>query len=208
MKNYSIGMLKISENLNISVFFLISVLLLFYSQGFLYSALIIISALIHEGSHLFFLKRYGAQIKNIYIFPFGIDISADTSRLSYKKEIAVALSGSLSNLCLTLISCCFFTLMPSSALLFFALCNLFLGIFNLIPLSFFDGGKALRLFIYDIFSIDKAFYIYKAAEILSSLFFLTLCVFSIYCSNFNFSVIAVVLYASVSSLAQSSRYLA
>ena len=201
MRVSSAAMIKISDKISISVFSFAALFLFFYSQGFTYALILLASAALHEFAHLFFLCRFGTEITSISVFPFGIDIRADTSLLSYKKELICTLAGSFSNLIFAFFSYLLLLLSPSPVLMFFALSNLFLGLINLIPLSFFDGGKAIRLILYDNFDIDTAFYLHKATDILASAIFLFLCLFAAAGSDFNISVCAVICYASVSTLA-------
>ena len=201
MAELSSGMLKLSDKIYVSIFSLVALTLFFISQGFVYSLLFILSATLHETAHLLFLSLYGAKITKIVIFPFGIDICADTMLLSYKKELVCTLAGSLANLLFALLGCLLMNVFPSPQLLFFVLCNVFLGILNLIPLSFFDGGKALRLILYDCLEIDRAFYIHKGLDILSALVFLCFALFAAACSSFNFSVCVVIVYAALSTFA-------
>jgi hypothetical protein len=77
---------------------------------------------------------------------------------------------------------------------------------NLIPISFLDGGKALRLIIYDCLDIDKAFFIHKSLDIFSSVILVIICLFLILCSKYNPSVISILLYAAVSSAAGIKKY--
>lgn len=195
------GMIRVSERLRISIFTLFALTFFILGQGFVYSALLLISAAIHEASHLIFLHRYGAKILCVTLYPFGIDINADTSRLSYKKELICTLAGCLANAFFAMVSGAFLLLFPSPQLLFFVLCNVFLCTVNLIPLSFFDGGKALRLVLYDNLDIDKAFYVYKSLEIISAVIFLCFSFFIMAGSDFNLSVICVMIYASLSTFA-------
>lgn len=197
----SFGMIKISESLRISIFSLFALLFLFAGQGATYAAIFIASVTLHEASHIYFLYRYSAKFLCVTIYPFGIDINADTSRLSYKKELICTLAGCLSNALSFIVSCTFMFLFPSPVLLFFMLCNVFLCAVNLIPLSFFDGGKALRLIIYDNFDIDTAFYTHKALDIASAVAFLCFSFFIMAGSDFNLSVVCVVIYASLSTFA-------
>ena len=201
MKLSSFGIIKVTRKISVSIFAFVSLFLFFCSQGILYSLIFTTCAILHECSHLYFLKHYGASLNSITIYPFGVDINADTSRLSYKKELVCTLSGSLANLIFALFAYVLFVLLPSPEVLFFILCNLFLGLINLIPLSFFDGGKALRLLVYDIFEIDKAFYVHKSLDIISALIFVFFCFYAIVSSDFNFSVCAVIIYAAISTLA-------
>lgn len=199
MNNF--GMIKASEKLQISIFSLFALIFFFMGQGSVYSSLVLASAVLHEASHLFFLYRYGAKILGVTIYLFGVDINADTSRLSYKKELTCTLAGCLSNAALALVSGVFLHFFPCEKLLFFMLCNIFLCIINLIPLSFFDGGRAIRLILYDCLDIDRAFYIHKFLDGFSALIFLCFSLFITVGSDFNLSVICVVIYASLSTLA-------
>lgn len=201
MKSVNFGIIKVSEKIYVSVFSFFALIFFCMGQGFIYSFLFLISAALHEASHLFFLLRYGAKIDKITIFPFGIDMNADTRLLSYKKELICTLAGCLANLLTFAASgfaMCFFS---SPRLLFFMICNIFLCALNLIPLSFFDGGKALRLIIYDSLDIDKAFYVHKLLDIVSAIIFLCFSLFIMAGSDFNLSVICVVIYASLSTFA-------
>jgi Zn-dependent protease len=172
-----------------------------FGQGLIYSAIFLSAAVLHEISHLFFLTRFEARIKKVSVYPFGIDIRADTSRLSYKKEIICTLAGSAANLFFALFGAVLLCRFQHEYLLFFVMCNIFLGSINLIPLSFFDGGKALRLMLYDRLDIDRAFYVYRFLDMFSALLFLAFSFFVMFFSDFNFSVCTVILYASVSTLA-------
>lgn len=188
----------VAGKIYVSVFSFISIALFILGQNPVYVSIIILSALLHESAHICFLKIYRAKIERICIFPLGCEIFADTSRLSYKKELIVTLSGSLTNISLFILSYFVLKLYPLRFLLFFAVCNLFLGVINLIPLSFFDGGKALRLILYDCLEIDRAFYLHFSFDIFSSLIFFIFSLFLILYSNFNLSVSLVTLYASLS----------
>lgn len=200
MSNYR-SLIKISRHIYISIFALPAFVFFVTAQGFLYAFLFLLCALIHEFSHLLFLYIYGAKIYSVTIFPFGIDISADTSRISYKKELICTLAGSISNLVFAAAGGFFLQRFPCPPLLFFIMCNIFLGCMNLIPLSFFDGGKALRLILYDCLDIDRAFYIHKSLDIFSALIFVFFSLFIITGSDFNISVIFVILYAALSTFA-------
>ncbi len=205
MTNLSFGMLKLSDKIYVSIFSFAALAFFFVSQGFVYSLMFFLSAMLHEFSHLLFLSLYGAKITRITVFPFGIDIAADTRLLSYKKELVCTLAGSLANLIFASFGCLLLHFFASPPLLFFVLCNVFLGGVNLIPLSFFDGGKALRLILYDCLEIDKAFYIHKGLDIFSSLLFLCFSLFIIAGSDFNLSVCAMIVYAAISTFASPTN---
>ena len=194
----STGIIKISEKVYISIFSLVSSILFVSSQGLVSSLIFASAVVIHELSHLFFLYRFNAKTEKITLYPFGIDICADTSRISYKKELIITLAGSVANILSALFAIIILRKTPSPNLLFFIICNLFLGILNLIPLPCFDGGKAVRLILYDNLEIDRAFYAARFCNMLSSAAVLFACFFLICFSHFNISVIMLSVYACVS----------
>lgn len=200
MNKTNFGIITLTEKLHISIFSVFTLLFVLIGQGFTYSIIFISAVSIHEASHIFFLSIFGAEIKRVTLYPFGIDMDCDTKRLSYKKELIVVLSGSFTNLLFALTSYAVLSFFPSPPLLFFIICNTFLALFNLIPLSFFDGGRALRLLFYDRLEIDTAFYASRYADIASALIFFVLSLYLLHFSDFNFSVCALVTYACISCL--------
>lgn len=193
-------MICVSGKLSISVFAFIAAIFFALSQGLFCSFVFFGAIFIHELSHIFFILRFGGRIEKITVYPFGIDILADTHLLSYKKEIVIALSGSCANLLCALFGCIVFRTFPNPNLLFFILCHLSLGLFNLIPLSFFDGGRALRLFLFDVFELDTAFCLQRVFDIVFSLFFLSVCLTAVLYSNINLSVFMLAVYACLTVL--------
>ena len=194
------GMIQISQKVNISVFAVIAFILFCLSQGIIYSLLFFSAVIIHELSHIVFLVRFKVPIIGISVYPFGIDIKADTLRLSYKKELVVTLAGCLSNLLCALTGFVIFHFISTPYILFFIMCHSALGFFNLIPVSFFDGGRALRLLLYDSFEIDTAFCLQRICDIFSCLVFLLAGMFLIVFSHINLSVVALSIYSAATVL--------
>ncbi len=105
---------------------------------------VFVSALLHECAHLALLLSYGAKGLTLTLLPGGARIeNAALQTLSYPRQLACALAGPAVNLTLAgALSVCaaHFGAEP-----FFqaARVNWLLGGFNLLPLSFLDGGRAL-----------------------------------------------------------------
>lgn len=100
---------------------------------------VLASALGHELGHLAALRLAGARVTQIRLTAFGAEISADTRRLSYPKEILCTLAGPAVNLLLAL----FFARVTGNFGI--AGANLLLGCFNLLPIPALDGGRTLHL---------------------------------------------------------------
>lgn len=118
-----------------------ALLFLFRSGGLIlgfYSACII-----HELGHIVAIRLTGGCIREISLSFLGIKISADPAS-TRAKGLAVLLSGPAANLltggiCLRL-----------GIFGFFARFSIAEGLFNLLPLSFLDGGAALELLTQNI----------------------------------------------------------
>ena len=98
------------------------------------------AVLIHETGHILALRLTGGKVVGAALSPFGITVKA-AYPVSYKKTLFIDLSGPLFGILAYL-------LFRGSA---FSYYNLFLSLFNLLPVSSLDGGKAaaslLRLFL-------------------------------------------------------------
>ena len=101
--------------------------------------LVILSALCHELGHLTALRLVGAKVEQIRLTAFGAEIRADTRYLPYGREIFCTLAGPALNPHPAVV------LARAAGDYLLAGANLFLGVFNLLPLPSLDGGRALYL---------------------------------------------------------------
>ncbi len=88
---------------------------------------------IHELGHLLAMKLTGAEVTAIRFYGGGIGISADTEELSKPARLIIYSAGCLTNL--------------AFALILRDPVNLAIALFNLMPVSYFDGGMILRLLL-------------------------------------------------------------
>lgn len=123
--------------------FIITLAVFFVGGDYLYTLLMLLSAIIHEAGHLTVMKILGVRVKALVLGLFGGTIFLDKRLVSYPREFFISVSGSLFNLAASLVL--FFILRQrfTSLLFFFFLSNLLYGIFNLLPISALDGGQAL-----------------------------------------------------------------
>lgn len=127
--------------------FLIPLLFLFWGSPPEEAVLFLVAVAIHESGHLAMLFYFKVPIKSFALTPFGAHILTEDPYLSYRKEIAVFLSGPLAGIAAAMGLIPFIRMHLSSAVLYFFFCNLFLSAVNLLPASSLDGGGALFSFL-------------------------------------------------------------
>ncbi|MGN0594977.1 MAG: site-2 protease family protein [Hominimerdicola sp.] len=94
----------------------------------------------HELGHIFFMTLFSSPPEKIVVYGGGIRITPRNEKmLSDTKDIIILLAGCGVNFLLA-----FITVMINGKPDFFAETNILLGIFNLLPFKYFDGGKVLE----------------------------------------------------------------
>ena len=101
---------------------------------------VLLCAAVHELGHLAVLRLCGCRVREFRVGILGAVIEADTSRLSYGRELLAVLAGPFANL--------FFAVaMIRVGEEVLAGANIVLCGFNLLPLPLLDGGRALGLIL-------------------------------------------------------------
>ncbi|MBQ9946668.1 MAG: site-2 protease family protein [Clostridia bacterium] len=148
-----LGFLRIFISFSFTVFFAV-LCVLSKDISFIFAFL---SALFHEAVHLLFLFKFGCKKASMELFPGGIKIKADGFLLMpCKKAVCILLSAPVFNI---IAGAAFFVLgsaFLSELLLRISAVNLILGVFNLLPLPFLDGGMALSQFLENKYPENKA----------------------------------------------------
>lgn len=172
-------------------FFAVLAVLFFLSDNFA-----VITALLccfmHEFGHMIMMHRFSVPISEIMLYGGGIKLVSESERLYDKKsEICVLLAGAVVNIL------CFFIFRGLIPL--FAYTSLILGLFNLLPFKYFDGGRVLKLIFEDSVSVSMN----SAYKVIRSvLVILTICVIvlMIYKGITNISLIITLIYIVVSEM--------
>ena len=118
-----------------SVYFLTALLLLTLPMKWVFSA--VLAATLHELCHLIVLFLCGGKIHGICIGIRGCEITADT--MDQWGQFLSILAGPAGSLSLLLFSSIFPRL---------AVCGLFHGLYNLIPVLPLDGGRILQWILF------------------------------------------------------------
>lgn len=126
-------------------FFAIMLLLSLVISGTYYSVIPIFAAILHELGHIFAAKARKVKLKNFDVGIFGARLTMDGGICSYADELIVCASGPLVNLILAgtatvIIRTCKISSDAAELFVFSSLC---LGVFNLLPILSFDGGRIL-----------------------------------------------------------------
>lgn len=153
------------------------------------------SSLFHEGGHLFFMTLFSSLPRLIEFGAFGIRIEKNESRLiGYKEESLIALGGIFGNIFLSVTGVIFYFLNESIWSLRLLAVNVFIALFNLIPVRQLDAGRCLECIFSAFFDEEKG---ERWLNIISagSVLFVTACcvIYNIFVS-FNISFIAVTVY--------------
>lgn len=115
-----------------------------------YALLTFSIVLLHELAHVLVAKRFGLEVKNIELFPFGgVARLEGLMEIEPKIETRIAIAGPLSNFCLVILAVILRAkgIIGGEFSLFFIKGNLMLAFFNLFPALPLDGGRIYRAFL-------------------------------------------------------------
>lgn len=100
------------------------------------------AVILHEFAHAKAAKKLGYALNRIKLMPYGAALCGSAD-LRPVHEIAIAAAGPLFNAVLALVFAALWWLVPSSYMFTetFCKCNLYIGMFNLLPVYPLDGGR-------------------------------------------------------------------
>ena len=145
----------IPERLRIEASSLFIILSLLAVGDVLNCLLLFLACFIHESGHLVCAGLCQRRIKELSISASGAKISLAGNLGSYKKDIAIALSGSAANF----LTCILMRALPlgfGKGEVFFFFCNLLLGLLNLVCVGELDGTVLAESALYSAFEPHKA----------------------------------------------------
>ncbi|MBR6531446.1 MAG: site-2 protease family protein [Clostridia bacterium] len=144
------------------------------------AAVCFLMCILHEAGHLTAMMLCGKKAEEISLGYFGMKIAADKHFLPPAKEAFIAFSGPLINI----LMCVIFYFAGKND---FAVLNLALALFNLMPVTMLDGGHIISAFFPD----SK---IHKLLSLVCSLMLLAVGIFVAVYTKENFTIIIVSLY--------------
>ncbi len=163
--------------------------------------LCLVSSMLHEFGHLFFMYIFHQRAESVTFGAFGIRIQRRSSCiLSYNKEAVIASGGILINFLIAFFSYLYYYLQSSSFALKLMGVNIIIALFNMIPIEVLDMGRVIR---YTLLSFTGENLCDRILKIVSVIFVNALAVATVCCSIFigiNISLIAVTLYLYIITL--------
>ncbi len=154
---------------------------------------------IHETGHLLAMWAADCQPRAIRLIPTSVQI---VRSFSVKKcgEIAITVCGPAANLVIFGVLFANYFIFKSEQSLTFAILNLVIAIFNLLPVQGLDGGTLLAFFISRFTDIYKAESIVRIITIIFAFLTFLLGVYLWVSGTVNISVFIVAIYLAVCSL--------
>lgn len=148
------------------------------------------SALLHELGHILVMILVGHKPSKITFNVFDIDIK-DNSRNNrdYKEDIFILLGGPTANFLIVAVLWVLYVNCKNEDILILITENLFLGIFNIMPIESLDGGQILYIYLSNKLQQDKAIMV---LELISFLVLLPLAALGFYIllvSKYNYSLL-------------------
>ncbi len=139
----------------LSVLFMgvITLMLAFDKSGLILPTLF--AVFIHETGHLFMMWVKGLSPKRIKLIPASIQITNSFSK-GYTNDIVIALAGPVVNLLFFGVLYYNYVCYRNIGTLYFALLNLIIGLYNLLPIKGLDGGTVLYSIMCRFTDVHKA----------------------------------------------------
>lgn len=153
------------------------------------------SAFLHESGHIAAMIIMKEKIKKISFTAVGIYLEKSESDNSfYEKEAVISLSGIFVNAVLCFVSFLSYRFTCMQIFKDVLLINLIIGMFNLLPVRFLDGGRAAYYLMMKYFSEEKTEKISMIVSAVIVAFLVLLNIGLFYVEKINFSLIIVTVY--------------
>ena len=174
------------------------------TSGFVWCAA---AVLIHELGHLLMMIKLGFLPEKIKISAFEIKIfdSKRQSR-SEKQNFFIIFSGPAVNF-ICFIPFYLLYLLGNEYVLPFAISNLSVGLFNLLPVLSLDGGQLVFIILRQRIGADKAEKIVDIITFITIFPLAALGFIVLFESKYNFSLLFVCVYLIISLLTRGNRYI-
>lgn len=186
---------KLTIAFDFSFFASVSLLILL---GNGYAVLGIAACLLHELGHLAVMKICGVPAKRVLFYGAGIKIVPDKEFCftGFWAEFLVLIAGSSANFLCAAVS----GISDSFEMRLFSVINIFIGIFNLLPLQYLDGGKLLLAMIRRSCSFSTACQLERFLKWANVFLILSVMIIFAFAGRGNFTLYITLCYLLVSAV--------
>lgn len=160
---------------------------------------VIFAVFMHETGHLFAMWLLKCSPKQIRLVPASVQI-VQKFVAKPKNDIIIALSGPLANILLFILFYINYIKFQNIFTLYYALINLLIGIFNLIPVTGLDGGTILFNLLIKRCSVDRAMLTVKIITLLIAVIILFFGVYLAFRGKANISLFIIGIYLLVMNI--------
>ena len=161
----------------------------------------LMSSLLHEAGHLILMYILGQKVLAVTFGAFGIRIDRQyETRASYKNEAIIAFGGIGVNLTIALVSAIYYIVSGCSFAIRLTAVNIFIAIFNSIPIDTLDMGRVLRYTLLCIYDESRCHIIMKTVSVIAVNILSLICIIYSFKFTVNPSLIAVTVYLYVITL--------
>lgn len=163
------------------------------------------AVVLHEFAHAKTAKKLNYALNEIRLMPYGAALCGSVD-MRPKHEAIIAAAGPAVNLALGLIFAAMWWLFPSSYAFTsgFCVCNMYIGLFNLLPIYPLDGGRILLALLSRRVSRKKAYFAMRIVSLVFGIIAIALFVVTAFYS-FNLCFFTVGMFMVVSALIPDSR---
>jgi len=166
----------------------------FFTGRFDLYAIAYFSAFLHEIAHILIARRFNLTVEEIKFLPIGFAAKvAGLWKLSSKRELILLIAGPAVNLLLSVFLLFVTNLFPSTnkeIIKDTILINIFLALFNMLPMLPLDGGRILMVILSREVGIIKcASFCMVISKILNIIFFILSMVLLAFSGNFMMIIV-------------------
>ena len=163
------------------------------------------AVLLHECAHARVAKKLGYELNVIKLMPYGAALCGNAD-IKPKHEALIAISGPLFNLIVAVGIVAVWWIMPSAYMFTqaFCFCNVYIGLFNLLPVYPMDGGRVLLGLLSSRVKRNRAYKILRVVSVIFGLIAIALFVLSAF-GPANLCLLSVGLFMTVSAFIPDDR---
>lgn len=181
---------------------IIPVILAVYMWGNIFFFLMSFLCLcMHELIHLFFLCKNHILVESISIEPFGISIKTNNPKIILP---SVFLSAPFFNILLAVFLHIISKKIYLDILYSFFISNLFIGLFNLLPILPFDGGRAIEAYFMKKNKETTGFL--NTLSIISGIIILFFGIILLKATEYNFSICLIGIFIIFNAICENENF--